>query len=77
MDEATFTLDTETETAVMESIEALQGHKTLIIIAHRLSTIKDCDLIVCFNEGEIVEKGTHKELLEKNGYYKNLYDAQM
>ena len=65
------------EKIIKENLNLITKGRTTIIIAHRLSTIKDCDLIVCFNEGEIVEKGTHKELLEKNGYYKNLYDAQM
>ena len=50
--------------------------RTTIIIAHRLSTIKDCDLIVCFDNGEIVEVGTHEDLLKHDGYYKNLYMAQ-
>ena len=76
-DEATSALDYESEKIIKENLNLITKGRTTIIIAHRLSTIKDCDLIVCFNEGEIVEKGTHKELLEKNGYYKNLYDAQM
>ncbi len=62
MDEATFTLDTETETAVMESIEALQGHKTLIIIAHRLTTIRNCDVIYEIGNGKAVRKA-YKDLV--------------
>ena len=51
--------------------------RTTIIIAHRLSTIKDCDRIVCFDNGQIIEVGTHEELLSHNGYYKKLYEAQL
>jgi ATP-binding cassette subfamily B protein len=51
--------------------------RTSIVIAHRLSTIKDSDLIVCFDEGVIVEKGTHDELMKLGGYYKKLYEAQL
>ena len=73
MDEATFTLDTETETAVMESIEALQGHKTLIIIAHRLTTIQNAQRILVLTEDGIAEEGTHEELLQRKGIYEALY----
>ena len=50
--------------------------RTTIIIAHRLSTIKNCDMIVCFDNGQIVEVGTHDELIEHDGYYKKLYESQ-
>ncbi len=76
-DEATSALDYESERIIKENMNMISKGRTVIIIAHRLSTIKDCDKIVCFDNGEIVEVGTHDELLSKDGYYKNLYMAQM
>jgi len=75
-DEATSALDYESEKIVRDNLNLITKNRTTIIIAHRLSTIKDCDFIVCFDEGKIVETGTHDELLEKKGYYANLYNAQ-
>lgn len=75
-DEATSALDYESEKIIKDNMAMISKGRTTIIIAHRLSTIKDCDLIVCFDDGEIVETGTHEELLQKNGYYKKLYLAQ-
>ncbi len=75
-DEATSALDYESERIIRNNLNLITKGRTTIIIAHRLSTIKDCDFIVCFDEGEIVETGTHEELLAKEGYYKNLYLAQ-
>ena len=75
-DEATSALDYESERIIKNNLYLISKGRTTIIIAHRLSTIKDCDFIVCFDEGKIVESGTHQELLENNGYYKNLYLAQ-
>lgn len=72
-DEATSSIDTLTETKITESIKYLINCRTSIIIAHRLSTIKNADLIVVINEGSILEKGTHQELLNKKGYYYRLY----
>lgn len=76
LDEATSALDTESERLVQEALERLMKTRTTIAIAHRLSTIKNADEICVLYEGEIVERGKHEELLEKNGYYKILNDMQ-
>jgi subfamily B ATP-binding cassette protein MsbA len=76
LDEATSALDTESEKLVQEALENLMMNRTSIVIAHRLSTIKKADLICVFNEGEIVERGTHEQLLSFNGIYKKLHSLQ-
>ena len=76
LDEATSALDTESERLVQEALERLMKSRTTVAIAHRLSTIKNADEIFVLYEGEIVERGQHDELIEKNGYYKRLYDMQ-
>lgn len=76
LDEATSALDTESERLVQEALERLMKTRTTIAIAHRLSTINNADEICVLYEGEIVERGKHEELLEKNGYYKRLNDMQ-
>ena len=76
MDEATSALDTESERAVQAALnEAMQG-RTVFAIAHRLSTIRNADLIVVIREGDIVEQGTHAQLLSDEGYYASLYNSQ-
>ena len=76
LDEATSALDTESERLVQEALERLMKTRTTIAIAHRLSTIKNADEIYVLHEGRIVERGTHDELLERNGYYRKLNDMQ-
>ena len=76
LDEATSALDTESERLVQEALERLMKSRTTIAIAHRLSTIRHADEICVMHEGEIVERGTHEELLAKGGYYKKLNDMQ-
>lgn len=76
LDEATSALDTESEKLVQEALDNLMKNRTSIVIAHRLSTIKNANLICVFHEGEIVEKGTHDELLKRNGIYTKLYNMQ-
>ena len=75
-DEATSALDYESEKVIRDNLEMITKGRTTFIIAHRLSTILSCDLIVCFDEGRIVEIGTHEELIKRNGYYHKLYLAQ-
>lgn len=75
-DEATSALDYESEKIIRDNMAMISKGRTTLIIAHRLSTIQGCDLIVCFDEGRIVEIGTHTELINKDGYYRKLYLAQ-
>lgn len=76
LDEATSALDTESERLVQEALDRLMKNRTTLVIAHRLSTICNADLICVMHEGQIVEKGTHEELLKLGGYYKHLVDMQ-
>jgi ATP-binding cassette, subfamily B, bacterial MsbA len=77
LDEATSALDTESELLVQQALENLMANRTSIVIAHRLSTVRNADLICVFHEGEIVEQGTHNELIEREGVYKKLHSLQM
>jgi subfamily B ATP-binding cassette protein MsbA len=77
LDEATSALDTESENLVQEALENLMKNRTSLVIAHRLSTIKNANRICVLDKGEIVEEGTHEELLTLNGRYKKLHDMQM
>ncbi len=76
LDEATSALDTESEKLVQDALNNLMKGKTSLVIAHRLSTVKNADKIIVLQKGEIVEQGTHKELIELNGIYKKLVDMQ-
>lgn len=76
LDEATSSVDTRTEILIQEAMDKLMKGRTSFIIAHRLSTIKNADLILVMDNGDIVEQGTHEELLKKNGFYANLYNSQ-
>lgn len=76
LDEATSNIDTETEEIIQHAMDVLKEGRTTFIIAHRLSTIKNADLILVLDRGEIVERGTHKELIEKKGRYEKMYRLQ-
>ena len=76
LDEATSNVDTRTEELVQNAMDKLTKGKTSFIIAHRLSTIKNADLILVMKDGNIIEQGNHKELMAKNGFYKDLYNSQ-
>ncbi|MCI5542733.1 MAG: ATP-binding cassette domain-containing protein, partial [Mollicutes bacterium] len=76
LDEATSSVDTRTESQIQDALDRIMKNKTSFVIAHRLSTIKNAKLIIVMKKGHIVETGTHKELLEKKGFYADLYNAQ-
>lgn len=76
LDEATSSVDTRTEIRIQKAMDNLMKGRTSFIIAHRLSTIRDADLILVMKDGDIIEQGTHEELLEKNGFYAKLYNSQ-
>ena len=76
LDEATSSVDTRTEILIQKAMDNLMKGRTSFVIAHRLSTIRNADCILCMNNGDIVEQGTHDELMAKNGFYANLYNSQ-
>ena len=76
LDEATSSVDTRTEKLVQEAMQQLQKGRTSFVIAHRLSTIRDADMILVLNEGDVVDQGTHDELMTKGGFYADLYNSQ-
>ncbi|MEK5025495.1 ABC transporter ATP-binding protein [Paenibacillus sp. FSL M7-1046] len=76
LDEATSSVDTRTEVQIQKAMNTLMNGRTSFVIAHRLSTIRDADLILVMNQGSVIEKGTHVELLEQGGFYADLYNSQ-
>jgi ATP-binding cassette, subfamily B, multidrug efflux pump len=76
LDEATSSVDTRTEVFIQQAMNRLMEGRTSFVIAHRLSTIKDADLILVMDQGKVIEQGTHNELLEKRGFYEELYNSQ-
>ena len=76
LDEATSSVDTRTEALIQKAMARLMEGRTSFVIAHRLSTIKDADHILVLNHGDIIEQGTHEELLVQNGFYTSLYNSQ-
>jgi ATP-binding cassette, subfamily B, multidrug efflux pump len=76
LDEATSSVDTRTEELVQKAMDKLTKGRTSFIIAHRLSTIKNADLILVMKDGNIIEQGNHEKLMEKNGFYADLYNSQ-
>jgi ATP-binding cassette subfamily B protein len=76
LDEATSSVDTETEKLIQKAISGIMKGKTSFLIAHRLSTIREADLILAVQDGKIIEQGSHRELMEKKGYYYRLYTRQ-
>ena len=76
LDEATSNVDTRTEELVQKAMDKLTIGRTSFIIAHRLSTIKNADVILVMKEGNIIEQGSHEELMKQHGFYENLYNSQ-
>ena len=76
LDEATSSVDTRTEILIQKAMDHLMEGRTSFIIAHRLSTIRNADMILVMKDGDIIEQGTHEELLERNGFYADLYRSQ-
>jgi ATP-binding cassette subfamily B protein len=76
LDEATSSVDTRTEVLIQRAIDSMMEGRTSFVIAHRLSTIRDADIILVMKDGNIAEKGTHEELLSRNGIYSDLYHSQ-
>lgn len=76
LDEATSSVDTRTEILIQEAMAKLLENRTSFVVAHRLSTIRDADNIIVMNQGDVIEQGNHHTLLEKNGFYASLYNAQ-
>lgn len=76
LDEATSSVDTRTEILIQEAMDKLMRGRTSFVIAHRLSTIKNANLILVMNHGDIIESGTHEQLMKQNGFYAELYNSQ-
>ena len=76
LDDTTSAVDMETETLIQQSLKTVSENRTLFVIAYRISSVKDCDQILVMNEGKIIERGTHRELIEAGGYYASVYHHQ-
>ena len=76
LDEATSSVDTRTEEMIQKAMDKITANKTSFVIAHRLSTIKNADLILVMKNGNIIEQGNHKKLIENGGFYADLYNSQ-
>ena len=76
LDEATSSVDTRTEHRIQRAMDNLMKGRTSFVIAHRLSTIKNADIILVMKDGDIIEQGSHEELMEKKGFYADLYNSQ-
>lgn len=76
LDEATSSVDTRTEILIQEAMDKLMRGRTSFVIAHRLSTIKNANLILVMNHGDVIESGTHEQLMKQNGFYAELYNSQ-
>ena len=76
LDEATSNVDTRTEELIQKAMDKLTKNRTSFVIAHRLSTIKNADVILVLKDGDVIESGNHEELIEKNGFYAELYNSQ-
>ena len=76
LDEATSSIDTRTEALIQNAMDKLMQGRTSFVIAHRLSTIKNADIILVLKDGDIIESGSHTELMEKGGFYAELYNSQ-
>ncbi len=76
LDEATSSVDARTEKIIQEAMDALAQNRMSFVIAHRLSTIKNADVILVMKDGDIIEKGSHEELMQQKGFYADLYNSQ-
>lgn len=76
LDESTSSIDTLTEQRVQKAFQKMMKGRTSFVVAHRLSTIKEADIILVMNDGNIIEQGTHEQLLKRNGFYAKLYNSQ-
>ena len=76
LDEATSSIDTRTEMKIQKALASMMNGRTSFIVAHRLSTVKEADVILVMKDGRIIEQGSHEELLDKKGFYHELYNSQ-
>ncbi|MGH2574410.1 MAG: ATP-binding cassette domain-containing protein, partial [Ignavibacteria bacterium] len=77
LDDSTSSVDTETEFEIQKALRGIMKNKTTFVIAHRITSIQDCDRIIVLDKGNVVESGTHNELVMNNGFYKKIYDIQL